>query len=68
MLTSVSRRQFCLEGQSAGMRKSFKPNRRIRMGAYELIAMWLLKGVLAFALIEGSILASMGIMLFLQSR
>ena len=68
MLTSVNTRQFCLEGQSVRMGKSFRPKRRIRMGAYELIAMWLLKGVLAFALIEGSILASMGIMLFLQSR
>lgn len=29
-------------------------------------AMWLLKGILAFALIECSILASLGIMLLMQ--
>jgi len=30
--------------------------------------MWLLKGLLALALIEGAILASVGIMLLLQPR
>jgi hypothetical protein len=30
--------------------------------------MWVLKGLLAFALIEASILASVGIMLLLQPR